>query len=305
MGKNKKPEKNKPLTSKESKDLKGSEWELQEFKKAEAIKKAREVTGTPASKVDFTPGELDEGTRVVDLTKPEVSPGPTPVLKDTYLNEKKPGRKGLRPPKRGEIKRGITSVSTEPKKPRKRKPTPLVVRDPNTGRAAKKPPVEPVTLPEAGPSEMVPRTPGPRVPLEQPRGGVQPQLIVKRPSQASKGNRVERKLRGFGIPAQQVSDTAWKAMGHLDAMGNHQPGSEGHRQNLEAFDSLHATLHGPAREVHGILHTARMVALKPDYPNKQKHLNMAKDALSETISMGRMMEKRKQEARDKGRNNGS
>ena len=53
-------EKNPPLTPSESARLQGADWELAEFKKREAIKKARKIRGVSAEKIDAEKGELSE-----------------------------------------------------------------------------------------------------------------------------------------------------------------------------------------------------------------------------------------------------
>ena len=284
-------EKNPPLSAADSARLQGSAWELAEFKKREAIKKARNKRGVSAEKIDAEKGELSEDTRIVDLTAKEGTGGPATVLKDTDINQNKPGRRGVRVPTNAEVRRGRTTGKV--KKPRKRKPTPLVQRNPSTGRAEKRV-VTPfvTTLPAAGPDIMTPRTPGPRVPLEQPQGGVKPDLFIDK--DAPKGERVSRKLTGFGGPVSKGADMAWTAMRHLDSMLNHKPGSAEHGKHLGEFDKIHQGIAAHTNsDVHGILQTARIVALKADYPKKQEHLNMAKDALTETISSARAMEGRR------------
>mgnify|MGYP003333333288 FL=1 len=284
-------EKNPPLTPSESARLQGADWELAEFKKREAIKKARKIRGVSAEKIDAEKGELSENTRVVDLTEREGTGGPATVLKDTDINQNKPGRRGVRVPTNAEVRRGRTTGKVT--KPRKPKPRPTVQRNPVTGRAEKRVITPFVTpLPVAGPDVMTPRTPGPRVPLEQPQGGVAPRLFIDK--NAPKGERVSRKLTGFGGPVSKGADMAWTAMRHLDSMLNHKPGTTEHGKHLGEFDKIHQGIAAHTNsDVHGILQTARIVALKADYPKKQEHLNMAKDALTETISSARAMEGRR------------
>lgn len=283
--------KNPPLTEAESARLQGADWELQEYKKRQAIAKARETSGTPVEKVEFKPGELSKDTRVVDLTATEGSGGPATVLKDVDINQNRPSKSGVAVPTNAEVRRGRKTGKI--KRPRKPKPRPTVQRNPATGRAEKRVITPFVTpLPEAGPGEMVPRTPGPRVPLEQPRGGVTPRLFVDK--NAPKGEKVSKKLTGFGGPVNKGADMAWTAMRHLDSMLNHKPGTADHGKHLGEFDKIHQGIAAHTNsDVHGILQTARIVALKTDYPEKQKHLNMAKDALTETISSARAMEGRR------------
>lgn len=147
------------------------------------------------------------------------------------------------------------------------------------------------SLPTAGPEIMTPESPGPRVPLEAPQGGLREKTWFDKKAKESK-----RRLRGFGAPAQQVSDTAWKAMGHLDAMANHQPGSREHNDQYLGFHKAHEASRGMSSEVYDILAFAHKIATAPKYPDQAKHLNMVKDALSERISQGRAMEARRREA---------
>jgi hypothetical protein len=154
--------------------------------------------------------------------------------------------------------------------------------------------VRTTVLPDAGPDEMLPRI-GPRVPLEQPKGGVKPDLISKRP-----GN-VEQKLRGFASPVKVAAPKIWEAMGHIDALQNHQKGSKEHTHHALSFTKLVPEI---VKHTHGgvadILSGVDKVAFGPDYPDKQKHLNMAKDALTETISIARAMEGRRGRASKAG-----
>ena len=222
----------------------------------------------------------------------------------------------LREPTNPELRRGIKAVSTKPKRSRKKKAS-----GPKTykvGQAAKlggklvrvtaeniedvNKEVRTTQLPIAGPDVMLPRA-GARVPLEQPKGGVQPRLFVKEDAPVGKG--VERKLKGFGVPAHQVEKKAWQAIGHLDTMRNHQPGSKEYEQNYLWFHRAHEAVRPMSKDVHDILSFAHKIYTAPKYGEQDKHINMIKDALSERISIGRAMEKRRAAASKKGNKKGN
>lgn len=218
----------------------------------------------------------------------------------------------VREPTNPELRKGKTAVSTKPKRQRKKKAS-----GPKTykvGQAAKlggklvrvtDENVEDVNkesrttiLPVAGPEVMLGQQGGPRVPLEQPKGGTQPRLFVKKDAPVGKG--VERKLRGFGVPAHQVEKKAWQAMGHLDTMRNHQPGSKEYEQNYLWFHRAHEAVRPMSKDVHDILSFAHKIYTTPKYAEQDHHINLIKDALSERISIGRAMEKRRASASKAG-----
>lgn len=247
---------------------------------------------------------------VPQVNLPEKSTESTPPSRPN-----RPSSEGLRAPTNPELRRGVTAVPiSKPKRkksPRTRTKTGKKI-DPKTGKIAL-PKVGQIgkvggevvrvtpenvqqvheervrtTLPEAGPEVMRPQSPGPRVPLEAPEGGLREKVWID-----SKTGKPSRKLRGFGVPAEQVHAKAWEAMGHLDSMMNHQPGSPEHTKHREAFVKAHGDLHPMSSDAHQILSMAAIVASRPKYPQQTSHLNKIKDALSERISIGRAMEKRR------------
>ena len=229
---------------------------------------------------------------------------PAPVLTDVDIDSKRPSTAGLRAPKKGELKRGKTSVRLRGKKVQEpktkvdspyRKP-PSVRRNPVTGKAesisAVKEGAKVTSLPEAGPAEMTEPTPGPRVPLDIQKGGIKQALWKD-----DKG--VTRRLKGFAVPAEHVSKKAWEAMGHLDSMRLHQVGSTEHNKHTINFSNAHEEVRSMSSDVHTILGMAYKVASQPKYAEQDKHLNLIKDALSERISIGRAMEKRREESQQR------
>lgn len=252
----------------------------------------------------------------LESQKPSKKKTPVPEIKLPEKSEPTgESTPSIRPPKNSELRRGITAVPVnKPKRkksPRTRTKTGKKL-DPTTGKIAT-PKVGQIgkiggevvrvtpenvqqvheervrtTLPEAGPEVMRPQSPGPRVPLEAPEGGLREKVWID-----SKTGKPSRKLRGFGVPAEQVHAKAWEAMGHLDSMMNHQPGSPEHTKHREAFVKAHGDLHPMSSDAHQILSMAAIVASRPKYPQQTSHLNKIKDALSERISIGRAMEKRR------------
>lgn len=298
------------LTPEESARLGGAEAEAEKFAASKEKKKLESKLKSGAT-VKAKKGELSEGTRVVDSTTAETAEQPKQLLKKTGLRSKLPSTQGIRAPKSGELRRGKTSIRVKkkaaPKDPTVEAPwrqKPTVRRNPVTGKAERiKPKKTTVTsLPAASAEDLGQIKIGPRAPLEMPRGGLKPQEIVK--PNAPRGKQVERKLRGFASPVKVAAPKIWEAMSHIDALQNHQPGSPEHTKHAEAFNSMMPEVVKHTHSgVETILHGVRKIAFEGG--NNQKHLNMAKDALTETISIARAMERRRSEARAKGRNNGS
>lgn len=235
---------------------------------------------------------------------------PKQQLKKTRLESKRPSTAGIRAPKRGELKRGKTSIRVKPTKVQDpktgvvspyRKP-PTVRRNPVTGKAEK------ITAPTGPKTELTPSTtaatseqlsnireetlsqepkgPGSRAPMEIPKGGLRERSWID-----PKTGKASRKLKGFGIPAEHMSTLAWKAMGHLDGLMSHKEGSAEHSQHYLDFHNTHEEVRPHSKDVYTILAMAHKVATAPKYPQQTSHLNMVKDALSERISIGRAMER--------------
>lgn len=261
----------------------------------------------------------------LESQKPSKKKTPVPEIKLPEKSEPTgESTPSIRPPKNSELRRGITAVPVN--KPKRKKSPRTITKtgkklDPKTGKIAV-PKVGQIgkvggevvrvtpdnvqqvheervrtVLPEAGPEVMTPRTPGPRVPLEVPQGGLSESKWVDR-----KTGKVSRKLRGFGVPAEHVHAKAWEAMGHLDSMLNHQPGSPEHSKHRDSFLKSRSELHPMSSDVHEIVTMAGVVAQRPKYPQQTSHLNQIKDALSERISIGRAMERRRGKAQEEGRN---
>lgn len=231
---------------------------------------------------------------------------------------------GVREPKTSELKRGLTQVKVDTATPKKRKakgrtatgkkldPTTGKIAEPKVGQIGK---VEGKTvrvtpenltqvykerlttvLPKAGPEVMTPASPGPRVPMEVPSGGLREKKWVDKGT-----GKVSRKLRGFGIPAEKISELSWKAMGHLEGMMGNEPGTKAYNQHKIDFHGTLSQIEPHSKDVHTLLLGAQKVAVAPKYGKQQSHFNMAKDALSERISIGRAMERGRKQRQGESR----
>ena len=298
------------LTPEESRAVGGAAAEEEKRNKIISIKKARENLGIPVKKIKFKKGSLPEGTKIAEgFTDKSTREGPGKLGKrklPPITTRKKLQEAGIREPKRGELERGIAAV----KLPKKRKrSTKSSVKTYKPGQAAKldgqvvrvsPENVEEVNkqartkvLPIAGVEQMTQPSMGPRVPLNIPKGG------LKESTYFGKGGS-QRRLRGFATSADKVSFKAWEAMGHLDNMMLHQPGSAEHNKSTMNFSRVHREVFPLSRDVHTILGMGFKVVNQEKYPQQTKHLNLIKDALSERISLGRAMEKRRSEASKAG-----
>ena len=147
--------------------------------------------------------------------------------------------KTVRAPKDVELKRGVTAVSTAPKRRRAKKQTPIA--KPKPGQIAKidgkLTRVTPETaaqayeekrktvLPTAGKKEM---TPAGRPEIE---GAILP------PRLSSSQNK--KNLGGFAAKHSVVAKATHQALGHLGTMANTAKGSQEHHEATEAFNMLH------------------------------------------------------------------
>lgn len=245
MAKRKRTSETKPLTIEESKELKGSAYELKKAQKAKEAKIQEQKYGTPVENVVFQKGELKEGTRVVG--EPEKSESPKQQLK----RKPKPLPKAKPRPTvgRGTGGRIISLKKTKPISKRKQTRTgkkidratgkiavPLVRRD-EQGRAVgttaeERAATVTTVLPEAGREVMQPT---PRVLTPQPGGTL--------------GRGGQRRLRGFGMPHARVKAAVDAAIHHLDGMKSTQ-GTPEFDDHEKAFDAIHANIQG--MDKHGL-----------------------------------------------------
>jgi hypothetical protein len=150
--------------------------------------------------------------------------------------------KEVRAPKDKELKRGVTSVPTAPKKRRQKKLK--VVPVPQPGQAGKLDGelvrVTPenatqiyeqrrrTTLPEAGPEEMTPAG----------RPAVEPVILPSR----LRGSQSGKNLGGFARSHKEVASATHEALDHLSAMAATPKGSPEHHAAQEAFNVVHAQI---------------------------------------------------------------
>jgi hypothetical protein len=174
---------------------------------------------------------------------------PKPLIVDTKkivtdkesIDYGKPVQQEVRPAKKGELKRGITSVSIAPKKRRIKKQKSLI---PKVGQAGKLDgQVVRVTpenaeqvydqrrrteLPAAGPAEM---TPAGRPEVEQ---------VILPPR--LRGSQSGKNLGGFAQSHKVVAKATHEALGHLETMANTDKGSIEHHTAHESFNLLHGQI---------------------------------------------------------------
>lgn len=113
-------------------------------------------------------------------------------------------------------------------KPRKRKPTPRVERDPETGRARKRTTPAPVTLPQAGPEVMTPAG----------RPEIQPAILPR----TLRGSQSGKNLGGFAASHKIVKGHTYEALKHLQTMADTPKNSPEHHAAHEAFNASHAQI---------------------------------------------------------------
>ena len=146
---------------------------------------------------------------------------------------------GVREPSNRELNRGVTSVSTKPRKRRQKKQTPVPV--PKPGQVGKldgkgvRVTDENVTqiydqrrrttLPEAGREEMTPA----------PRPTVEPAIMPARLG----GSQNKKNLGGFARSHKVVAKATHEALDHLQTMANTQKGTPEHHSAMESFNTLH------------------------------------------------------------------
>ena len=150
--------------------------------------------------------------------------------------------KEVRTPKNSELRRGLTSVSTAPKKKRVKKQTPVAVPKPGQagklgGEVVRVTPDNATqiyeerrrtTLPQAGSDVM---TPAGRPEIA---GAILPRTL--RSAQNKKN------LGGFARSHKEVASTTHEALGHLNTMATTAKGSPEHHEAQEAFNVLHAQI---------------------------------------------------------------
>lgn len=247
------------------------------------------TTERKVKKVDPKTGATYEVAEHLREHKEPVQKRETPKRKPLVL-----GGQTVRAPKRGELKRGITVVATEPgpKKPKKVKkvaPKPTVERDAVTGRAKKAPPTPPPTPPTPSLTVVAPVAPKP----ERSRPTIAPGAGARREPvhidvTAPEGNQASRKLKGFAVPHKVIAPAVNQALKHLDDMAATR-GTPEHHSHLEAFNTIHPTILGMDTRIHQALGVMHNHVMHPKH-NSSSVITQIKSAIGDRLSEGKKME---------------
>jgi hypothetical protein len=315
-----------PLSLEESKRLKGSAAELEAFEKVKSEKEAenklkttetikakklivrdkktgRAMVGTDTARVA---GEEDQGPSAapkIQLKGPVVSTGKTLA------------RKGLRAPKRGELKRGITVIQTE-KNPtetrtRTRKRNTKVIAKPQPGQAGKLDGkivrVTPENLTQVYDQKRRTELPAVQAPEpEKPRtlapgAGARRENVFVDPRKAS-GEQATRRLKGLAVPHKMIAPAVNQAMEHLRGMAATK-GTPEYHEHVAGFNAIHPTILGMDSTIH---HALGAMAHHTMYPKQDSHsvITQITAAIGDRLSEGRSMEVQRAQ-RQRGNTNGS
>jgi len=286
----KKPEVPNPLTPERKAEIAAeTQAALESARKSEEKRRESTTTGKPDvnAKVKTTPIKGTE--RVAGQEDQGPSAAPKIKLKGPVVSTGKIlARKGLRPPKRTELKRGVTAVQTE-KNPtesrtRKRKKlTKTVVRDAATGRARQRRPEEfkRTELPAVQTFEpSKPRT-------LAPGAGARREKVFVDPSKPQ-GEQATKKLKGLAVPHKVIAPAVSQAMEHLRGMAATK-GTPEYHEHVAAFNAIHPTILGMDPTIH---HALGAMAHHTMYPKHDSHsvITQITAAIGDRLSEGRSME---------------
>lgn len=244
-----------------------------------------------------TVGQEDQGPSAapkIQLPGPVISTG------------KKLARTGVRAPKDKELKRGVTSVSTAPRKKRQKKVK--VVPVPKPGQAGKLDGelvrVTPenatqiyeqrrrTTLPDAKEAEMTPAG----------RPAVEPVILPSR----LRGSQSGKNLGGFARPHKEVASVAHEALDHLQAMAKNEPGTPLHHAAHEAFNVAHAQLGQISNNnFHRFMGMGRTIVTNHRDKDMDTALKVHRQGVLGKLEEGRIAEGSRGDRSGKGGNNGS
>jgi hypothetical protein len=266
-------------------ELKGSAREEAErmSPRPVAVPKDKKVTTErKVKKVDPKTGETYEVAEHLKEHKEPVQKREKEKRKPLVL-----GGQTVRAPKPGELKRGITVVSTEtnPTETRTRKkkvPKKTVVRDATTGRARPKTKDELTTvLPRVeAPAPERPRTLAPGAgPQREP---------VHIDTTAPAGNQASRKLKGLAVPHKVIAPAVNQALKHLDDMAATR-GTTEHHSHAEAFNAIHPTILGMDATIHHALGVMHSHTMHPKH-NSRSVITQIKAHIGDRLSEGKKME---------------
>ena len=212
----------------------------------------------------------------------------------------------VRAPKDSELRRGKTFVSTAPKKRRAKKQTPIPTPKPGQvgkleGQVVRVTPENATqiyeerrrtTLPVATPEDMTPAG----------RPAVQPVVLPSR----LRGSQNKKNLGGFARSHKEVAGVAHEALGHLQTMAQHEPGTPEHHDAHESFNVLHAKLGQISNSnFHKFMGMGRTIVTQHRDKNMAKALEVHKQGVEGKLEEGRIAEQSRGERSREGGNNGS
>lgn len=221
-----------------------------------------------------------------------------PVQKREKFKNKKlvVGGEVVRPPKRGELKRGVTAVSVEPKPKRNRtkKQTPIVVKPGQAGKLdGKIVRVTPENLTQVYDQKRRTELPTVQPPApEKPRtlapgAGARRERVFVDPRKAP-GEQATKKLKGLAVPHKVIAPAVSQAMEHLRGMAATK-GTPEYHEHVAAFNAIHPTILGMDPTIH---HALGAMAHHTMYPKPDSHsvITQISTAIGDRLSEGRSME---------------
>jgi hypothetical protein len=148
------------------------------------------------------------------------------------------------------------------------------------------------TLPTATSEDMTPAS----------RPAVQQVVLPSRlPSSQNKKN-----LGGFARSHKEVSKVAHEALGHLQAMAQHEPGTPEHHEAHESFNALHATLGQISNgNFHKFMGMGRTIVTQHRNKDMKTALKIHKQGVEGKLEAGRIAEQSRGDRSREGGNNGS
>jgi hypothetical protein len=273
-------------------------------------------TGILKPRIKMNAEQAAEAAKVDPAPKPVSKPAPVqgqkvykaPVQKRA---QKKAaplivGGQEVRAPKNSELRRGVTAVSTAPKKKRVKKQKPIAKPVPGQIGKLDGKPVRVTTdnaekvydekrttvLPTATAEDM---TPASRPVVE---GVVLPGRL--------RGSQNKKNLGGFAHSHKVVSSVAHEALGHLQTMAKNEPGTPEHHDAHEAFNVAHAQLGQISNSnFHRFMGMGRTIVTQHRGSNMDTALKVHRQEVLAKLEEGKIAEGSRGDRSGKGGNNGS
>jgi len=303
MAKKKKPV---GLPLEESRRLQGSAAELEKFQ-ADKARKAEEAKlptaeDIVASRVDTpapkTPKKSKPKKSRTVVRNPETGRAEKPTPVDITKPVERTADPVIKKFKKGQL------VTVKPR--RQKKQTPIPTPKPGQvgkleGQVVRVTPENATqiyeerrrtTLPVATPEDMTPAG----------RPAVQPVVLPSR----LRGSQNKKNLGGFARSHKEVAGVAHEALGHLQTMAQHEPGTPEHHDAHESFNVLHAKLGQISNSnFHKFMGMGRTIVTQHRDKNMAKALEVHKQGVEGKLEEGRIAEQSRGERSREGGNNGS